>query len=40
VSGALVLGEHITWNQPVGALLVVLGAATAQGLVRPRFARR
>jgi drug/metabolite transporter (DMT)-like permease len=39
VSGALVLGEHITWNQPVGALLVVLGAATAQGLVKPRFAR-
>lgn len=39
VSGALVLGEHITWNQPVGALLVVLGAAIAQGLVRPRFAR-
>jgi drug/metabolite transporter (DMT)-like permease len=39
VSGALVLGEHITWNQPVGALLVVIGAATAQGLLRPRFAR-
>jgi drug/metabolite transporter (DMT)-like permease len=39
VSGAVVLGEHITWNQPVGAVLVVLGAATAQGLVRPRFAR-
>ena len=39
VSGALVLGEHITWNQPVGALLVVVGAATAQGLLKPRFAR-
>jgi drug/metabolite transporter (DMT)-like permease len=40
VSGAVVLGEHITWNQPVGAALVILGAATAQGLVRrPRFAR-
>jgi drug/metabolite transporter (DMT)-like permease len=40
VSGALVLGEHISWNQPVGGVLVVLGAATAQGLVRlPRFAR-
>ncbi len=40
VSGAVVLGEHITWNQPVGGALVVLGAATAQGLVRlPRFAR-
>ena len=34
VSGAVVLGEHISWNQPVGGVLVVLGAATAQGLVR------
>jgi drug/metabolite transporter (DMT)-like permease len=41
VSGAVVLGEHITWNEPVGAGLVVIGAATAQGLIRPpRFARR
>jgi drug/metabolite transporter (DMT)-like permease len=40
VSGALVLGEDISWNEPVGGVLVVLGAATAQGLVRlPRFAR-
>ena len=40
VSGAVVLGEHITWNEPVGAALVVFGAATAQGLIRPpRFAR-
>ena len=40
VSGAVVLGEHISWNQPVGAALVILGAATAQGLIRrPRFAR-
>lgn len=41
VSGALVLDEHISWNQPLGGVLIVLGAATAQGLVRlPRFARR
>jgi drug/metabolite transporter (DMT)-like permease len=33
VSGALVLGEHITWNEPVGAALVLLGAAVAQGLL-------
>ena len=32
VVGALLLNEHITWNQPVGGLLVVFGAATAQGL--------
>jgi drug/metabolite transporter (DMT)-like permease len=34
VAGALLLGEQITWNQPVGGVLVVLGAAIAQGLVR------
>lgn len=40
VSGAVVLGEDITWNQPVGAAFVILGAAIAQGLIRlPRFAR-
>ena len=40
VSGAVFLGEHITWNQPVGALIVIAGASVAQGIVRlPRFAR-
>lgn len=34
LAGALFLGEHITWNQPVGGALVLLGAAVAQGLVR------
>ena len=29
--GWLFLGEHITWNQPIGGALVVLGAATSQG---------
>lgn len=33
IVGAILLNEHITWNQPVGGLLVVLGAATAQGLL-------
>jgi len=33
VVGALVLGETITWNEPVGGVLVVFGAATAQGLI-------
>ncbi len=33
VVGAVVLGEHVTWNQPMGGVLVVLGAAVAQGLV-------
>lgn len=39
-SGALVLGEHITWNEPVGAALVLFGAAVAQGLIRPRALSR
>ncbi len=36
IAGAILLNEHITWNQPVGGLLVVLGAAIAQGLLRRR----
>lgn len=40
ISGAVFLGEHITWNQPVGALVVIVGASIAQGILRlPRFAR-
>jgi drug/metabolite transporter (DMT)-like permease len=30
IVGAIFLDEHITWNQPIGALGVVLGAAIAQ----------
>jgi len=33
IVGALVLDETITWNEPVGGLLIILGAATAQGLI-------
>ncbi len=40
IAGALLLGEHVTWNQPVGGLLVVLGAAVAQGLIGPPPAPR
>jgi drug/metabolite transporter (DMT)-like permease len=29
--GALLLNETITWNQPVGGLVILLGAAIAQG---------
>jgi drug/metabolite transporter (DMT)-like permease len=37
IVGAIVLGERITWNEPAGALLVIAGAAIAQGvLVRRR----
>ena len=34
IIGAIFLGEHITWNQPIGGVLVVVGAATAQGILR------
>ena len=30
VAGAVALGERITWNQPAGALVVVLGIAVSQ----------
>jgi drug/metabolite transporter (DMT)-like permease len=36
VVGAVVLGERITWYQPVGASLVLLGVAVAEGV---RFSR-
>lgn len=36
IAGAVLLDEHISWNQPVGGVLIVLGAATAQGLLARR----
>ena len=39
VVGAVALGEPITWNEPVGALLVIVGAMTAQGLLGRRGRR-
>lgn len=37
VVGVSLLGEHLTWNQPAGALVVLSGVALAQGrLHRPR----
>lgn len=32
IVGALLLQEKVSWHEPVGGLLIVLGAATAQGL--------
>ena len=32
VVGAVLLQEQISWHEPVGGLLIVIGAATAQGL--------
>jgi len=33
--GIVLLGESLTWNLPVGALVVLTGVAIAQGLIRP-----
>jgi drug/metabolite transporter (DMT)-like permease len=32
--GVVLLGESLTWNEPVGALVIIAGAAVSQGLVR------
>lgn len=34
--GAVVLDERLNWHQPVGALIVLLGVAVAQGLLGRR----
>jgi len=38
--GIIVLGESLTWNQPVGAVIVLLGVAVTQGVLRGRAKRR
>lgn len=37
--GAAFLGEAVHWYEPVGAALILLGAATSHGLVRRRLRR-
>lgn len=39
IAGAALLDEHISWNQPVGGVLIVVGAATAQGMLARRGGR-
>jgi drug/metabolite transporter (DMT)-like permease len=36
VVGVSILGEHLTWNQPVGALVVLAGVAISQGVLSRR----
>jgi len=31
IVGWIFKGEHISWNQPIGAIILVLGAAISQG---------
>jgi drug/metabolite transporter (DMT)-like permease len=38
VAGVALLHEHLTWYQPVGALIVLTGVAVSQGLLRRRTA--
>ncbi|BDZ55096.1 hypothetical protein DSM26151_27340 [Agromyces marinus] len=40
VLGVVVLGDPLSWNEPVGALVVMLGILLAQGRVRMPSARR
>jgi drug/metabolite transporter (DMT)-like permease len=34
IVGIIFLGEKITWNEPLGGLIVLIGAATAQGRIK------
>lgn len=40
IAGALLLGEHITWNQIVGGAVVILGAAISQGRLDALFRKQ
>jgi drug/metabolite transporter (DMT)-like permease len=36
IAGVALLGEHLTWNEPAGGLLVLAGVAASQGRLRLR----
>jgi threonine/homoserine efflux transporter RhtA len=36
VVGVLILGEHLIWNQPLGAAIVLAGVAISQGALSRR----
>jgi drug/metabolite transporter (DMT)-like permease len=36
-AGVLVLGEHLTWYEPVGAVVILAGVAVSQGVFRPSW---
>ncbi|MBR8741557.1 DMT family transporter [Nocardiopsis sp. MG754419] len=35
-AGIVLMGETLSWNQPLGALVIIVGAALCQGVVRVR----
>ena len=37
--GWIFLGEHISWHEPVGGLIILLGAATSQGRFNKKSTR-
>ncbi|ASU83434.1 EamA family transporter [Nocardiopsis gilva YIM 90087] len=39
VAGVVILGESLVWNEPVGAAIIILGAALSHGSLRPRRPR-
>ncbi|WDZ92590.1 DMT family transporter [Nocardiopsis sp. HUAS JQ3] len=36
-AGVVLLGETLSWNQPLGAVVIILGAALCQGVIRTRY---
>jgi drug/metabolite transporter (DMT)-like permease len=37
--GVLVLGEALSWNEPVGAAVILLGVAVSEGVLAARRRR-
>ncbi|PDP88775.1 EamA family transporter [Glycomyces fuscus] len=36
-AGVVLMGESLSWNQPLGAVVIILGAALCQGVIRTRY---
>ena len=39
IAGVVLMGETLAWNQPLGAVVIIVGAALCQGLLRVRPVR-
>jgi drug/metabolite transporter (DMT)-like permease len=40
ILGVLLLGEELHWYEPVGGLIVILGAAISQGSILSLFRKK